>query len=822
MKKKSLFIICVLLLSTSFLVAQTEAERAQIISHYNLPQLAKIEQQYNNAFNSEKAEALRLAILNKWPEKIELPNGGIAILVGVFDDGTPKYYQTDNREAGITTRTNLVQSGGSAGLDLNGENMIGGIWDGGRVRATHSLLENRVTQIDNPSSLSDHSTHVSGTMIGAGEVKNGAAKGMAPEAELIAYDFNNDEAEMIAAAADGLLVSNHSYGLRIDQLPLWYLGYYDSSARNLDEITYNAPYYLPVNSAGNDRQSGVNSGDGGYDYLTDKGVSKNSIVCAAVFEVLNYTGPSSVVMSSFSSWGPTDDGRIKPDLSGKGVNTFSSIASSDNSYANLSGTSMATPNISGSLLLLQQHYNNINSTYMRSATLRGLALHTADEAGTAPGPDYRFGWGLLNTEKAAEVITNNGDTSLIIEEQLAQDEVYTFSVKADGINDLVASVTWTDPAGTSPQQGINDVTTPMLVNDLDLRISTDGGDTFFPWKLNPASPGAAATQGDNLVDNIEKIEIPNANGEYIIRVSHKGELTNNLQAFSLIVTGIDREDFSVETHQGYQKFCAAESSSVAYNIALGFKDGFSDTVNFTVSELPAGTTATIAPDTMTAAGTAILTISGIDALAPGDYQIKVTATGTSEIVNLYPILHIIDPQLAAVALSSPADEALEQPLVIDFNWENAGADAEGYDFQLALDASFTNIVTDTALEENQTTVGSLLSDTEYFWRVRATNECGDGDYSEVYSFRTEAPLGVKENLIAGLVIYPNPTKSVLNIEADSTLYAVQVINILGQTVFTVKTENSKVQLNTGSLKAGTYFVKITSDKNVTVKQFVKY
>src|SRR5690606_3444138 len=134
------------------------------------------------------------------------------------------------------------------------------------------------------------------------------------------------------------------------------------------------------------------------------------------------------------------------------------------------GTSMSTPNISGSLLLLQQHYNSSNGFYMLSSTLRGLALHTADEAGSYPGPDYRFGWGLLNTERASEVITNNGNTSVIIEEELGQDEVYTFSVQADGVNDLVASITWTDPAGTSPQPGINDLGIPMLVNDLDLRI----------------------------------------------------------------------------------------------------------------------------------------------------------------------------------------------------------------------------------------------------------------------------------------------------------------------------------------------------------------
>ncbi|MBT0608468.1 S8 family serine peptidase [Aequorivita echinoideorum] len=624
MKKNSLLFICSLLFSATAVVAQTEAQRAQITRNYDLQKLRQLEQQYSDEFHAEKAEALRLAAINGWEEIIELPEGGIAVLVGVFPDGTPKYYQTHNREAGITTRTDRVQTGGAAGLDLNGEGMTLGVWDGGIVRSTHNLFSGRVVQIDNPNDLSDHATHVSGTMIGTGDVINGLAKGMAPAANLRAFDFSNDTAEMFGEAADGLLVSNHSYGLRIETLALWQIGYYDSNSRSIDLVTYNSPYYLPVVSAGNDRQSGQNPVDGGYDYLTDKGVAKNVIVCAASFEVLNYTGPSSVVMSSFSSWGPTDDGRIKPDLTGKGVNTYSSTAVSDNSFANLSGTSMSTPNISGSLILLQQHYNNLNQTFMLNSTLRGLALHTADEAGTSPGPDYRFGWGLMNTEKAAEVITNNGDTSLIIEEELEQDEVYTMTITADGINTLMVSITWTDLAGVSPEPGIIDEDTPMLVNDLDLRISVDGGETFFPWILDGTNPSAPATTGDNFLDNIEKIEIPEASGEYIVTVGHKGSLTTGAQTFSMIVTGIS--DFT---------------------------------------------------------------------------------------------------------------------------------------------------------------------------------------------------LGTNKNTIEGLALYPNPTSSVLNVEARTVIDSVEITNVLGQTLMVNAGGSNKVQLNTSGLSAGNYFARITSQNNVTVKQFVK-
>lgn len=358
MKRSTLVVMVSLLLTMNGLFAQTYAEQQGIIANYDLEALSRLESEYASAFAQEKQRALELAAINGWEEIIEMPNGGRAELVGVYENGKPKYYVTHNREGGITSRANKVHTGGGAGLDLNGQGMVLGEWDGGAVRLSHPLLDNRVTQVDVPPTYSDHSIHVAGTMIGTADVVGGAATGMAPEAELLAHDWTSDSSEMIAAAANGLLVSNHSYGANIDNVPLWQLGFYNGTARGVDNIAYNAPYYLSVWSAGNDRQSGVNTGDSGYDYLTGRGVSKNNLVVAATMEVLNYTGPNSVNMSSFSSWGPTDDGRIKPDISAKGVSMYSSVGASN--YANYNGTSMASPSVAGSIILLQQHYNDLN------------------------------------------------------------------------------------------------------------------------------------------------------------------------------------------------------------------------------------------------------------------------------------------------------------------------------------------------------------------------------------------------------------------------------------------------------------------------------
>jgi len=73
---------------------------------------------------------------------------------------------------------------------------------------------------------------------------------------------------------------------------------------------------------------------------------------------------------------------------------------------------------------------------------------------------------------------------MIITETLDANDVYTYTFKADGTQDISATIAWTDPAANPLPGGNEDVATPSLVNDLDLRISQDGGVTFLPWVLN--------------------------------------------------------------------------------------------------------------------------------------------------------------------------------------------------------------------------------------------------------------------------------------------------------------------------------------------------
>ena len=552
MKKNYLwgrFFLFAVLFGLSFKIsAQNQQQVEKIKQGYNLVKLEKIKQHLEKVAKQEKQLALQIAKQKGWKEKIILQDGRMLELQKV-DGGKPIYYTTFNVDAARSTRTNHLHSGGSLGLNLMGQGMTAYVWDGGGTRITHQEFDgaggtNRVSIIDGSTlnSNSFHAQHVTGTIVASGVQAN--AKGMAPHAQAKTADWNNDKAEATAEVSNGMLVSNHSYGFAFRnqfgqvQLPQHYFGGYIDESRDWDEIMFNAPNYLMVVAAGNDGNDNTANnnptGGAGWDKLTGHSTSKNNLVVANAQDAnIDANGNLiSVSINSSSSEGPTDDMRIKPDITGNGTSVYSTYDNSDTAYNSISGTSMASPNVTGSLVLLQQHYKNLNTgSFMKAATLKGLALHTADDAGVN-GPDAVFGWGLLNAKRAAETISKNGNESKIEELTLNSGQTYTINVDSDGTSPLMASISWTDRAGVS-NTTVNS-TTPVLVNDLDIRV-TKSGTTHLPYKLT--SPTTSAQQ-DNNVDPYERVDVTGASGTYTITVTHKGSLTGGSQNFSLIITGL--------------------------------------------------------------------------------------------------------------------------------------------------------------------------------------------------------------------------------------------------------------------------------------------
>lgn len=548
----------------------SHAVKAQ--SQQQIDNLNKLSIEMERDFAIRKAHAIRLADSLNIPVRME--SDGQSAELMYFENGRPVFFTTFNAGGAILINNDRVYPGGAAGLNLTGSGQTLGIWDAGRVRLSHQEFGGRVTQIDGSPTNHFHATHVAGTMVAGGV--DPAAKGMSYAANLHAYDWDFDNSEMASAAAGGLKVSQHSYGsitgwyysagnwywfgdVNISTTEDYGFGFYSSLTRSWDIIAYNAPNYLIVKSAGNDRGEGptpgtfhyywngsewtgstatrqIDGGANGYDCIPQRGNAKNILTVGAV--------TSGNAMSSFSSWGPTDDGRVKPDVVAKGVNVYSTLETSNSAYGSLNGTSMSGPMVSGSVGLLLQHQQNLHpGVNLLSSAVKGIIIHSADDnISGAPGPDYRFGWGLMNTEKAAQIMSQNKEASNIHLHQLTltNGNQTTISVRANGGEPLRATLVWNDVPGTALSPSLNP-STLLLVNDLDLRILDAGNNSTFPYILNPANPAAAATTGDNFRDNVEMVHIasPIAGGIYIVRVSHKGTLSGGSQQFSLIITGND-------------------------------------------------------------------------------------------------------------------------------------------------------------------------------------------------------------------------------------------------------------------------------------------
>ncbi len=585
--KKIVFLQLVILLSFSNTVF------SQIVTE--LKKLKALAEISNRFFSENHQKALELAKQHHWALEINYKNSRYTKLIGVDQFNLPIYYTTfNNIIAAATVGANQLWMGGTTGLNLSGSSDILknklAIWDGGGVRGTHIELAGRVTQMDGSNVTtgggSIHATHVTGTMMATGI--NSLAKGMSYQLQGIhAYDFNDHITEM-SSGAMGLLLSNHSYGTicgwdynangnwmfygKNGDTADYNFGYYNKESADWDNIAYNAPYYLIVKASGNNRNvngpavgatyyykdengnetqanrpTGI-SNNNGYDIIGTYGNAKNILTVGAVNGLPNGNSkPEDVVMTPFSSWGPTDDGRIKPDLVADGMNVLSCSATSDSDYVTESGTSMSTPNATGALLLLQEYYAKLSGgNFMRSATLKGLAIHTADEAGTTPGPDYQFGWGLLDVKKGADVLTaavgstnSSASKHLLYEKLLNNGQTDSIQVVASGNSPIIATICWTDPAGSVDYVNVLNNPTPKLVNDLDMRISSDNS-MYYPWIMTPAVPSAAATRGDNYLDNVEKIEIDSVvpGQVYTIKITHKNSLSNGSQAYSLLVSGV--------------------------------------------------------------------------------------------------------------------------------------------------------------------------------------------------------------------------------------------------------------------------------------------
>lgn len=426
--------------------------------------------------------------------------------------------------------------------NLKGDGINVGIWDEGAI-GTHIdfLPAGRLTQVE-ASAVSTHSTHCSGTITSRGLI-DPLARGMAPNANLFSYNFNGNIQNEMAAdiPARNLIVSSHSYG-STQTCGLNGAGVtYSATSRNTDLNLNNFPFHLHVHSAGNSQPAC----SGGWSTITASGKSaKNNILVANI--------SSTEVLSSTSSCGPVQDGRVKPEISSFGSNVYSTMP--NNSYANNSGTSMATPGVAGSVALLVQRYKQLNGNALPPSTLiKNTILNTAHDLGNA-GPDYRFGYGRINALDAVRILEDNRYVLNNVATGANVDQSITVPA---GAARLRVMLTWNDPAGAANAN-------PALVNNLDLTV-INGATTTLPWILDPNNPATPAVRGVDVVSNIEQVTIDNPPaGSYTLRVNGLAVTTGPNQEYAL-TWSVEMPYIEVIYPNGNESFNPGSSQTITWN-----------------------------------------------------------------------------------------------------------------------------------------------------------------------------------------------------------------------------------------------------------------
>ena len=556
----------------------------------------------------KKDAAWAIAEAQGWAPKGDL--NGKAFELMAIENGSVYVYETCNANAGISIGVDQIRN--TFPYDVNGAGLTVGLWDAGAPRLTHQEFGGRITVKDG-SSVHYHATHVAGTLAAAGVDAN--AIGMAPAVRIDSYNWTADTTEMTATAMtypnepNTIQISNHSYGYAAGwdhnyTPPRWwgtwgndeshYFGIYDSMASDWDQVCYGSHYLLPFKAAGNDRDDPTPSegalfeyyafkmpagwdwqqknfdssedpladgwDDGGFDTVSSICNAKNIVTVGSINDAVTdgVRDITKATMTTLSGWGPTDDGRIKPDVVTNGATIYSTSSGGDTIYVTYSGTSMAAPSAAGMAMLLTDLYGQLfPADAMRASTIKALIIHTADDLGNA-GPDYKFGWGLINAKTAADQIIEYRafPDANKIDEGLLDDvnTVANYTFEWDGESPIRATICWTDPAAAALTTVDN--TSPRLINDLDLQITDPCGTIAYPFVLNPASPNNLATNGDNVLDNVEQILIssPTIPGDYTIQISYKGTLTNDQQYYSLILSGQTESLLSEFTGDGEVDF----------------------------------------------------------------------------------------------------------------------------------------------------------------------------------------------------------------------------------------------------------------------------
>jgi len=462
----------------------------------------------------------------KWIELIVAPS--------VLDDTRGRSLHRSN---GLDTQT-------SAGRNYTGLN-IGVLCRDDGIVGPHIDFQGRIDNSTASGSGGTHGDGVSGIMAGAGNL-NPKMRGMASGSNLyvVNYQANFLDSETVGLITSGdVQVTNSSYSNGCNDG-------YTSITQTVDTQTKDISSLLHVFSAGNSNNNNCGYGAGNQwgNITGGHKQGKNVIATANVF----FDG--SLVNSS--SRGPAHDGRIKPDIAANGQNQNSTTE--NNQYQSFGGTSGAAPGIAGISAQLYELYGDANGGALpQSALIKATLLNTANEAGNI-GPDYKFGWGIVNGLRAGMLLEDGRYLSDNITQGVTNN--HTISVPT-GTTQVRFMAYWSDvPASAGAS--------PALVNDLDLVVTDPSSGTHLPWILDP-TPNATtlnlpATNGIDRLNNMEQVVLNNpVAGNYDIEVSGFNIPVGPQEYF--IVYEIISESLTLTYPNAGESFAPGETESIHWD-----------------------------------------------------------------------------------------------------------------------------------------------------------------------------------------------------------------------------------------------------------------
>jgi hypothetical protein len=389
----------------------------------------------------------------------------------------------------------------TAGRNLQGSNVTLGLGDDGNATAHLDLAARLINR--NPAPSATHGTHTMGVM-GGGGIINPKYKGMAPKATLVGQYFSDILVNAPYYVADyDMVLTNNSY--HSAALGCAGQGDYDVLSSYVDAQLNSDLTLLHVFASGN---------DGGYTcspYPASFATVKSGFQTGKNVLTVGAVDNGTYTIASFSSRGPVDDGRLKPEIVAGGFSIYSTIPT--NSYVNAYGTSMSSPAVAGTLGLLYERYRQLNAGANPSAALiKAVACNGADDLGNA-GPDFTFGFGNLNARNAVEALENH----TYFNGNVANGGTQTFNITGvpAGTAQVKVMLYWNDPAAAP-------YASTTLVNNLNLTVTAPDLTVHSPLILDPSAVNVnnVAVEGTDNRNNIEQVVINNPPaGNFTVTVS---------------------------------------------------------------------------------------------------------------------------------------------------------------------------------------------------------------------------------------------------------------------------------------------------------------